>query len=75
MTGERENYGTYSIDDEASVVLIMVADPKAVEENIDRMLDSWLDLGYMKPDMRDTYKGMANNLYGTDDSRGRSEGI
>lgn len=54
--------------EEASVVLIMVADPKAVEENIDRMLDSWQDLGYMKPDMRDTYKGMTNNLYGTADS-------
>lgn len=54
--------------EEASVVLIMVADPKAMEENIDRMLNSWQELGYMKPDMRDTYKGMANNLYGTDDS-------
>ncbi len=54
--------------EEASVVLILVADPKAMEENIDRMLDSWQQLGYMKPDMRDTYKGMANNLYGTDDS-------
>ncbi len=54
--------------EEASVVLIMVADPGAMEENIDRMLNSWQELGYMKPDMRDTYKGMANNLYGTDDS-------
>ncbi|HAK88066.1 MAG: nitroreductase [Nitrospirae bacterium GWC2_46_6] len=54
--------------EEASAVLIMVADPKAMEENIDRMLDNWQELGYMKPDMRDTYKGMANNLYGTDDS-------
>ncbi|MBI5212649.1 MAG: nitroreductase family protein [Nitrospirae bacterium] len=54
--------------EEASAVLIMVADPKAMEENIDRMLDNWQQLGYMKPDMRDTYKGMANNLYGTDDS-------
>jgi putative NAD(P)H nitroreductase len=54
--------------EEASVVLILVADPKAMEDNIDRMLDSWQQLGYMKPDMRDTYKGMANNLYGTDDS-------
>ncbi|MCI2426529.1 nitroreductase family protein [Candidatus Acetothermia bacterium] len=54
--------------EEASVVLIMVADPGALEENIERMLDSWQELGYMKPDMRDTYKGMANNLYGTSDS-------
>jgi nitroreductase len=54
--------------EEASVVLILVADPNAMEENMDRMLDSWQELGYMKPDMRETYKGMANNLYGTADS-------
>jgi nitroreductase len=54
--------------EEASVVLIMVADPNAMEENMDRILDSWQELGYMKPDMRETYKGMANNLYGPADS-------
>lgn len=54
--------------EEASAVLIMVADPKAMEENIDRMLDSWQELGYMKPEMRETYKGMTNNLYGEPDS-------
>lgn len=54
--------------EEASVVLILVADPNAMEENIDRMLDSWQELGYMKPDMRETYRGMANNLYGEPDS-------
>ncbi len=54
--------------EDASVVLILVADPDAMEENIDRMLDSWQELGYMKPDMRETYKGMANNLYGPADS-------
>jgi nitroreductase len=54
--------------EDASAVLIMVADPKAMEENIEKMLDSWQELGYMKPDMRDAYKGMANNLYGADDS-------
>lgn len=54
--------------EEASVVLILVADPAAMEENIERVLDSWQELGYMKPEMRDTYKGMANNLYGEQDS-------
>ncbi|MDP2276682.1 MAG: nitroreductase family protein [Nitrospirota bacterium] len=54
--------------EEASAVLIMIADPKGVEENIDRMLDSWQELGYMKPEMRETYKGMAQNLYGPEDS-------
>lgn len=53
---------------EASAVLILVADPAAMEENVDRMLDSWQDLGYMKPDMRETYRGMTGNLYGTPDS-------
>ena len=54
--------------EEASAVLIMIADPDAVEANIERMLDSWQKLGYMKPEMRETYKGMTQNLYGTVDS-------
>ncbi|MEK7331841.1 MAG: nitroreductase family protein [Nitrospirota bacterium] len=54
--------------EEASAVLIMIADPDAVEANVERMLDSWQKLGYMKPDMRETYKGMTQNLYGTVDS-------
>lgn len=54
--------------EEASAVLIMVADPKGVEENIDRVLDSWQELGYMKPEMRENNKGMAKNLYGELDS-------
>ncbi|MEK6581105.1 MAG: nitroreductase family protein [Nitrospirota bacterium] len=54
--------------EEASAVLIMIADPDAVEANVERMLDSWQKLGYMKPEMRETYKGMTQNLYGTVDS-------
>jgi len=54
--------------EEASAVLIMIADPKALEENVDRMLDSWQELGYTKPEMRETYKNMTRNLYGTEDS-------
>ncbi|GAB4538784.1 MAG: nitroreductase family protein [Thermodesulfovibrionia bacterium] len=54
--------------EEASAVLIMIADPNAVEENMERMLNSWQELGYMKSEMRDTYKGMAQNLYGEPDS-------
>jgi nitroreductase len=54
--------------EEAPVMLIMIADPGALEENVDRMLDSWQQLGYMKRDMRDTYKNMAMNLYGPADS-------
>ena len=54
--------------EEAPVMLIMVANPRALEENMDRMLDSWQQLGYIKPEMRETYKGMAINLYGPADS-------
>ena len=54
--------------EEAPAVLIMIADTKALEDNVDRMLDSWQELGYMKPEMRETYKSMTRNLYGTEDS-------
>lgn len=54
--------------EEAPVVLIIVADPAALEENVGRCLDSWQQLGYMKPEMRETYMGMINNLYGAPDS-------
>ncbi len=57
--------------EEASAVLIIIADPKGVEENRERMFDSWQKLGYMKPEMRDMYKGMTDNLYGTPDSLNR----
>jgi len=54
--------------EEAPVILVLVADPGALEENIDSMLDSWQELGYIKPEMRDTYKNMAMNLYGAEES-------
>ncbi len=57
--------------EEASVVLIMIADPLALEENIERMFDSWERLGYMKPEMRETCKGMVYQLYGEPDSQKR----
>lgn len=54
--------------EDASAVLIIIADPGAVEKNADRMLDSWQKLGYLKLEMRETYKGMIKNLYGAEDS-------
>jgi nitroreductase len=54
--------------EEASAVLIMVADPGSLEESIETVLKSWVDLGYMKPEMVETYRGMAGGLYGTEDS-------
>ncbi|MGC2062249.1 MAG: nitroreductase family protein [Thermodesulfovibrionales bacterium] len=54
--------------EEASAMLIMVADPRGLERNIDRMLDSWVSLGYLKPEMRATYDGMSRGLYEAEDS-------
>src|SRR4030043_938314 len=33
--------------EEASAVLIMIADPKGVEENLERVLTSWENLGFI----------------------------
>lgn len=54
--------------EEASAVLIIIADPEAVEKNLERVLDSWQELGYIKPEMRGNYKKTADNLYGSPDS-------
>lgn len=54
--------------EEASAVLIMIADPKAVEAHLHRVLKSWQELGYIKPEMEETYINMAKNLYDTEDS-------
>lgn len=54
--------------EEASAMLIMVADPAALEPNMPRVFDHWTDEGYMKAEMRPTYEGMAANLYGEADS-------
>jgi nitroreductase len=54
--------------EEAPVVLIIIADLKAVEENMEKALNSWQELGYIKSDERDTYIGMINNLYGETES-------
>lgn len=54
--------------EEASAVVIVIADPAGVEENMEQVLESWQKLGYMKPEMRDTYKNMADKLYGAPDS-------
>ena len=43
---------------EASAMLIIIANPGAIEENIDPALKSWVELGYMKPEaVESTRKG------------------
>lgn len=54
--------------EDAAAVLIMVADPDGVEENKDRVLESWQALGFMKPEARGAYSGMMDSLYGARDS-------
>lgn len=48
---------------EASVVFIIVADPESLEKNIDNVLKSWVNLGYMDKETADKYRGIAINLY------------
>ena len=53
---------------EASCNFVVVADPHALEENIDDVLKSWVDLGYMSEETASNYKNMALGLYETQDS-------
>lgn len=57
--------------EEASAVFIMVADPAGVEENMGPDLDSWIALGFAKPEMRPMLEGMIKSLYDTPESRTR----
>lgn len=54
--------------EEASVMLIIIADPDAADSNADRVLQGWIDQGYMQEDQKDTYRGLMKNLYGEKDS-------
>ncbi|MBM4270760.1 MAG: nitroreductase family protein [Deltaproteobacteria bacterium] len=54
--------------EEASVVLIMIADPHALEENIDTVLSNWVELGYLKAESKENYHRAAMNLYEGPDS-------
>lgn len=54
--------------EEASAVLIFIADPGAVEKNLDKILDKNVELGYMKPEGRQGTTEMVHNLYGPKES-------
>lgn len=58
--------------EEASATLIMIADPACVEANQDRALQSWVELGYVKPEALETYRGMIAGLYGTPENLKRT---
>ena len=52
--------------EEAGAVLILVANPRGVEEHIDPVLDRMIELGYLKPEAREKTRGMPFGLYGQD---------
>lgn len=54
--------------EEASAVLIIIADPQALEENIDRVYESWVSLGYMTAEDAADSKDGARKFQGEPDS-------
>lgn len=58
--------------EEAPVVLIMIADPAALEENMEAVLESWRSLGYMEEEKKPAMRQMMAELYGTVDSPKRA---
>lgn len=57
--------------EEASAVLIVAADPMAVENHIDRVLDSMVSLGYMREEDKERTRPMPFKLYGDAQSERR----
>jgi len=56
---------------ESSATLIIIANPGAIEENIDNMVSNWVELGYIKPEAADSTKKMPFNIHGEKDSIAR----
>jgi len=56
---------------EASATLIIIANPGAVEENVDRVLDNQVELGYTRREDRDKSRGGPFSLYGEPGSEKR----
>lgn len=54
--------------EEATVMLIVIADPDAADSHAGRVLEGWVDQGYMEEGQKDTYRGLMKNLYGDKDS-------
>ena len=58
--------------EEASAVFIIIANPMAVEENIETVMDNRIRQGYTKPEMRETVKMSPFRQYGEPDSMKRA---
>lgn len=57
--------------EDASAMAIIVANPHALEENIDAVLDRMIELGYLKPEAREEARNSPLSLYGPADSLSR----
>jgi nitroreductase len=57
--------------EEASAVLIIIADPALLEKNMNTVLSNWEELGYIKDEAKERTKSSALYLYGDADSTGR----
>ncbi len=53
---------------DASVVFIVIADTKALEEHIDRVLENWVNLGYLDKKTAEGYKNFSTALYGKENT-------
>jgi nitroreductase len=54
--------------EEASIVLIIIANPGAIEENIDRVVAGMIDKGYLKPEAAENAKKGPYRLYDQKDT-------
>lgn len=57
--------------EEASFVVIVIADPHAIEDWIDRVLDDKVSGGYIQAEARESIRAMPFKLYGEADSETR----
>jgi len=53
---------------EASATLIIIANPNAIEENVDNVVQRWVDLGYFPQDQYEYNRQMPFNSHGDKDS-------
>jgi putative NAD(P)H nitroreductase len=56
---------------EASATLIIIANPNAIEENVDAVLKSWVELGYTPASAVEATRKMPFNQHGEKDSESR----
>ena len=63
-------YNQQKVED-AGVDIVVVANLKAAEEHVDRVLDSWVQLGYISPDQREDMRDRILQDWGSVEKRKR----